>query len=272
MFEFFKGCIYYKQIHGIDYRVPIRAIVQTGPQKEALKTTYLAELLDLSKDKPLLCSDFDIKEATRKLLQSPIIKEAEVKIKEPGILYIDYTIRQPVAFLLDYYNVALDEEGYPFPVAPFLTPKNLPNLYLGLKEKIEWNVPITDEKIELAFEVLNMLSRPIVKDLFNVKRIDVSNAFEFSLGRREIVLLTEDEIYTTQKGKEVCFILPRLLRLFPKKLSQELGNYLKLREQLLEKEKHRLIFPEDDRNTVYCPLKIIDYRIPQIAFIEEGTE
>lgn len=266
-----KGVLFWKKVRGIDHRVPIRAIVQTGPQKEAIKTAYLAEVLGLSEDKPVLSSDFDVKEAEKKLAASPVISEAEVKIQEPGILYIDYTTRQPIAFLLDYENIALDNEGYPFPVAPFFTPKKLPEIYLGMEEELQWNQPITGEKIELAFALLEIINGPIVGDLFNVKRIDVSNAFEMSYGRREIVLFAQDEVYNVYKGKEVRFVIPRILRLPTKKYAQELGNYLKFREQRLEKEKHELVAKEG-QTVVLCPTVTIDLRIPQLAFIDEGKK
>jgi hypothetical protein len=267
-----KGVLFWKKMRGIDHRVPIRAIVQTGPQKEALKTGYLAELLELSVDKPTLSSDFDVKEAEKKLADSPVISTAKVKIQEPGILYIDYTTRQPVALLIDYENVALDKEGFPFPVAPFFTPKKLPEIYLGMEEELQWNQPIAGEKILLAFELLELINGPIVGDLFNVKRIDVSNAFEMSYGRREIVLFTQDEIYLPYQGKEIRFVIPRILRLPTKKYAQELGNYLKFREHRLEKEKAELKVPQEGQLLVKCPTVTIDLRISQLAFIDEAKK
>ncbi len=264
-----KGVLLWKKMQGIDHRVPIRAIVQTGPQREALKTAYLAELLDLAEDQPTLSSNFDVKEAEKKLRESPVINEVHVKIQEPGILYIDYTTRQPVAFLLDYENVALDKEGYPFPVAPFFTPKKLPGIYLGMEEELQWNQPIVGEKLQLAYALLELINGPIVGDLFNVKRIDVSNAFEMSYGRREIVLFAQDEIYKTYRGKEVRFVIPRILRLPTKKYAQELANYLKFREQRLEKEQQELKVTDEGQTVVLCPIVTIDLRIPQLAFIEE---
>lgn len=265
-----KAYLYWKRVHSLDFQVPIKAIVQTGPQKEALKTTYLAELLDLSIDKPTLCCEFDLREAQKKLLASPVIKEAKVEIKEPGILYINYTIRQPIVFLHDYKNIALDEDRIPFPVAPFFTPKKLPEVYLDIEAPLVWNKPITGEKIELAFDLYKILEGPIASDLFNIKRIDVSNAFQKNYGKREIVLQTKDEIYTTKEGVEYCFSFPRILRLSTKKYSQELSNYLKYREKLLEKEKHEILFPEEETETiVYQPTKVIDFRISQLAFMEE---
>lgn len=255
---------------GKEADVPIKAIVQTGPTKEALKTAYFAELLDLSVDRPTLSSAFDVKEGEAKLLSSPVIKEAKIQKTQPGVLYIDYVVRKPVALLADCDNIALDSEGVPFPVKPFFTPKKLPELYLDLEEEIRFNEPLKGEKKELAFELLNLVGGPIVGDLFNITRIDVSNAFEQSYGRREIVLLAEDCIFSSRQDREVCFVFPRFLRLSTKKYSQDLSNYLKLREQLLEKEKQTLVFPEEDVGRVAFKEKIIDFRIPQLAFIDEG--
>ncbi len=264
-----KAYRFWQERRSIDYKVPIRAIVQTGPQKEALKTDYLAELLGLSQDKPTVCVDLDLKRAQKQLLASPVIKEAEVKIKEPGILYVNYTIRQPIVFLHDYENIALDEDRVPFPMVPFFSPKRLPQIYLGIEGKLDWNKPLKGERVELAFELHKILQGPIASDLFNIKRIDVSNAFKRSYGRREIVLQTKDTIYSVKNGQEVCFNFPRILRLSTKKYTQELSNYLKYREKLLEREKMELQFPANDEKIVEQPLKIIDFRISQLAFMEE---
>ncbi|NGX40123.1 MAG: Cell division protein FtsQ [Chlamydiae bacterium] len=264
-----KGYQYWKRVRNIDFNVPIRAIVQTGPQKEALKTSYIAELLTLSSDRAVLTSQFDLKRAEEHLLGSPVIKAVDIKLAEPGILYIDYTTRQPVALLGDYENMAIDQQGYPFPIFPFFTPKKLPEIYLGMDEEIAWNKPIQGEKIDLAFELLKLLTAPIVRDLYNVRRIDVSNAFASSYGKREIVLRTEDEIYLSLQEGSSRYLFPRLLRLSSRKYSQELSHYLKLREQLLEKENCELHCPSEGSNITHASTKVIDFRIDQLAFIED---
>jgi hypothetical protein len=263
-----KGIQFFKKGSIIESKDTLRAIVQTGPQKEALKTSYLAELLDLSIDRPISCNRFNLKEAREKLLASPVIKEAEVTIKEPGVLYIDYTTRQPIVLLSDYENIALDQERVPFPLAPFFSPKNLPKIYLGTKKQIQWNEPLSGKKIELAFEILKLVEGPIISELFNVQCIDVSNAFQESYGKREIVLATQDEVYLSEQSQEYHYALPRLLRFSTKRYTQELSNYLKLREELLEKERLQLELSQDttSTSTLVCPVKIIDFRLPQIAF------
>lgn len=243
----------------------ISAIVQTGPQKEALKTDYLAQLLSLSKDRPQKIEEVDLKEAQKKLLASPVIKEAELKALDWGTLYINYTVRQPIAILADFENRALDEEQVLFPLVPFFSPKNLPELYLGIATAAE----LKSEKTELALGILKLINEPQVKPELNVRRIDVSKAFEKSYGRQEIVLLIEDEIISKVEQRQIHYFLPQYLRLSRKKYAQELGNYLKLREELLKKEENRLPLPEGNQTHVRLKYKMIDLRLEQLAFINE---
>lgn len=238
----------------------ITAIVQTGPEKQALNSDYLAELIGLSIDHPMPARAFRVKQAEEKLLASPVIEMASVKLVHPGIVYIDYTVRKPVALLGDFENVALDTEGYLFPLNPFYSPKNLPEVYLGLEESPLWNAPLEGEKMDLIFQILEIVQAPVICDLFNVKRLDVSNALHESFGKREIVMIAEDRL-----GE--C-VYPRFLRLSLKGYRQELSNYLKLREKLMEAERKTA-------NISTCctmPSKVIDFRIPQLAFIDERRE
>src|SRR5262245_6646180 len=62
-----------------DPRHAIGTLIQTGPEKEALKTTYLAELLGLCVDRPTNLYAVDITKAQKALLASPLIVRAEVE-------------------------------------------------------------------------------------------------------------------------------------------------------------------------------------------------
>jgi hypothetical protein len=253
----FKGFNYYLQYQKQKAHDPsslIRAIIQTGPQKEALATDYLAELMNISSDHSIALSQFDLKRAKIRLLQSPVIKTAEVKALPPNTLYVDYEVRKPIAKLCDYDNVAIDEEGCFFPIYPFFTPKNLPEIYLGISpfEQLEaWRVPPGNQQLKLALILLKTVLQTEVQDLVHLKRIDVSNAFAISYGIREIVLVCEDSI------KDATHT--RYLRLSPKNYPQELGNYLKLREQLIAKE----------RTVHTSSVKVIDLRLSNLGYIEE---
>jgi hypothetical protein len=209
-------------------------IVQTGPQKEALKTPFLAELIDLSADRPVLAKQFDPILARRRLRASPVIKDATVQVIKPDTVYIDYTVRQPIAALFEFDNVALDDEGTPFPIVPFFSPKKLPELVLDVKT-MTWGIPLKNEKTELALSLLKLLH----KESLHVLKLDVTAAFAPSLGKREIVVTLQENGFS------------KYLRLTPKNYAQELGNYLELRKTLP---------PET---------QVIDLRIPQLAFIDK---
>jgi hypothetical protein len=249
------------------------SIVQTGPQKGALKTEYLAEILGICADYPRPLASYDLKQLEQKLRASPLIAEARVSLRKPNSLYIDYTVRQPCAFLADFENVALDKEGCLFPFAPFFSPKNLPQIYLGLapfstlpteaeKPVATWGRSLKGKYLDLAYEILAYTSDPKVADLFRVTWIDVSHAFSTrSAAEREIILMTEELLFSAE-GEPHPFT--HLLRLSTKELPQQLGNYLKLRVQLLEGEQKTLYRLAKGEN----PVKIIDLRIPKLAFLE----
>lgn len=278
-YSVFKHILQKRKSSALDSKYAINSIIQTGPQKEALKTEYLAELINISSDRPYSLLAFNLKKAEQRLLKSPLISHAEMRLIKPNALYIDYTVRQPVAWLEDYANVVLDKEGYPFPFSPFFSPKNLPAIYFGLspfgmsaaepeRPTAQWGAPLKGKYVELALNILSIVSDPKVADFFSVKRIDVSNAYAESYGTREIVIITEDFMIRTIDGKQVQFCFPRILRLSTKNYAQELGNYLKLREQLLEEEWKISSIPEKSGSIVRLKEKIIDFRIQKLAFIE----
>jgi hypothetical protein len=237
----------------------IRFIVQTGPQKEALKTTFLAELLGLSADRPLSSLCFDAKKSTQDLLKCPAIQHAHVKLLTENTVYVDYTLRQPIAALYDYENIVFDEEGRLFPLIPFFSPKNLPLVSFDLLR-----APLQGRCFELALSILQLTSARS----FRLLHIDLSKAFASSYGKREIVLQIEDEVICFCDGKELHFFFPCYLRLTVKNYPTELGNYLKLREQLYEKEcRNVLSSPIEIPTEMHMPTKVIDLRIPDLAFI-----
>lgn len=238
----------------------ILAIIQTGPEKEALKTAYLAEILGLSRDAPTQLYAFDINQAEQKLLASPLITKAKIKRVPPKSIYIDYEVRKPIAKLADFENCAIDASGHVFPIHPFFSPKNLPEIYLGMHT---WANPVNGSSFTLAKEILEFLDEAPWREGFMVKRIDVANAFATSLGTREVVLITEEEI-AMQKGVAV---FPKLLRLNPKDFQQQLTHFCLLRKKMADDYKKQLAhFKEGGR---FNP-RIVDLRIPQLAFVEKS--
>ncbi len=260
-----------------DENYRIASIVQTGPEKEALKTAYLAELLSLSADRPQSIYAFDLKKGEARLLASPLIRQAKIKRLPPATLYVDYEVRKPVAWLADYHNTGIDREGYLFPMSPFFSPKQLPEIYLGLppfgsqddrsgRKGGEWLAPLHNKHLSLAFEILQYLEGTPWKEGLVVKRIDVSNAFAASLGQREIVLFTEEELNIRQNEREIVFVFPKILRLAPKEYAQQLGNFFALRRTMMDDYRRQIA--SADQSSRFSP-RIVDLRIPQLAFVQK---
>ena len=264
-----------------DPRFRLSAIVQTGPECEALKTSYLAELLGLAADCPQSLYGFNLKEGMSKLLRCPLIAKASLKRMPPDALYVDYTVRQPVAKLGDYENIGLDREGYLFPLVPFFSPKELPEIYLGLpsfgageddqgRRGGLWQTPMDNRHLRLAFEILQSFDGAPWKEGLRVKRIDVSNAFHSSLGQREIVLLTDEELSHIKDGVEVVFHLPKILRLAPKHYPQQLANFLTLRRSMLEDYRRQVEQSKYSETCVHFSPRIVDLRISQLDFVQNN--
>jgi len=262
-----------------DERYKIVAIVQTGPEREALKTAYLAEWLHLSQDEPISLYAFDLKIAERSLRSCPLIREAKIERVPPGTLLVDYTVRQPIAFLADYQNTGIDRDGFLFPIAPFYSPKNLPEIFLGLppfnepedtmgRKGGEWQKPVRNQYMNLAMDIWHILEGAPWKEGMRVKRIDVSNAFAASAGVREIVLLIEDEMPFREKEKEIVCLFPKILRLPANDYAQQLANFFSLRRTMLEDYQRQIAQAHYTEPSIRFAERIIDLRLPQMALIQ----
>ena len=268
------------RLHDSAYNISV--LIQTGPEKEALKTSYLAELLGLSVDQNVNLWAFNLGEAKKKILASPLIAKAKIQKIEPNALYIDYVIRKPVAWLGDYQNIALDQEGYIFPVVPFFSPKELPEIYLGLppfgasedsfgRKGGLWQTPLQNRHLYLAFEILQFLEGSPWREGLRIKRIDVSNAFAPSLGQREIVLFTEEEIPVLRDGKSQRFFFPKILRLSPKEYMQQMNNFFALQKNMKEDYLKQLSLADELPSSERFSPRIVDLRIPHLAFVENHS-
>lgn len=265
-----------------DPKSSIVALIQTGPEKEALSTSYLTEILNLSSDNPTPLYAFNLKHGVQRLLSCPLISEAKIKRIPPGALYVDYTVRKPIAWLSDYQNTGIDHEGFLFPVAPFFSPKNLPEIYLGLPPFGEeedaqgrkggcWQTPLGNKHLRLALDLLNLLCDAPWRQGVRIKRIDVSNAFAKSLGQREIVLFTEEELIKRSGEKETVYLFPKILRLAPKNYLQQLSNFFTLRQKIFEDYERQISeVSQSPQSLVQFTPRIIDLRIPQMAFVQNS--
>lgn len=221
----------------------ITTIAQTT-RNEPMKAWQLAELLELSCDFPANLYCFDSKRAEAKLQSCPPIKRAIVSKIKPNTLHIDYETRLPKAFIADYENIVCDQEGTIFPLQPFFSQKNLPEIHLGLTKEITWNESIQSEKLDLAFAIIDFVSSQFPAAI-QVRRVDVHRAFALSAGEKEVIVIFEED---TKKS---------FVRLRGNCFESDLRLFLHLRPQL---EK---IGKED--NTA---IQIVDLRSPGIALVK----
>ncbi len=228
----------------------IDKIVQTGPDRRPLSSLFLQELLDLSIDKPVNLADFDCQAAEQKLLATHFVKEAHVQRAPPSTLYIDYTVRSPIAAIADYQNLAIDDEGILFPVSPYLSPKRLPEIYLGI-DHLDPGEKITLP--ETATHILELFQAPSFYHL-DLLRIDLKNALAPSLGRREIDLLVAHHL-----GPKPTL---HTLRLQPTMIDPALDNYLTLLSQLITTRRP----PFQD---LTYKSTIVDLRLEGLAYLHE---
>ncbi|MBS3904094.1 MAG: hypothetical protein KGZ39_02065 [Simkania sp.] len=247
-----------------DPRQRIVRIIQTGPQKEALSTLYLSELMQLSIDRPFTMRSFNLKLAEKRLRSSPVVQDVKIFFDGPGTVAVDYEVRQPSAWLYDFVNIGVDISGVPFPIYPFYSPKKLPEIYLGEPLQLIWNRPIDHPKMQLSLSLLEMLAPAP----FLIKRIDVGGAFAESYGKKQIVLIIEEQFKISYQDREILCILPRILRLSTKEYRQELGNYLVLRDELSSSFDPTLADFDREERIARLPEQVIDLRIAGMAFLK----
>ncbi|KPK33017.1 MAG: hypothetical protein AMS24_02405 [Chlamydiae bacterium SM23_39] len=258
-----------KKTRGKKEKYNIKSLIQ--PYKEySLKNIYLAELLDLSIDKPTNIYLFDEKKAENILINHPLIEKAFVKKIKPHTIYVDYTLRKPVAELYDFKNIGIDKNGYIFPIEPFLKKERLVKIYLDefnlFEKKDSWNFLLNNKKIVVALDILKVFKD---KKCF-LKMIDVSKLFENSLGKREIVIKIIYPFSIFKNKKKIKCIFPYLIRLNSKDYLKQLNNYFILQDKIFLDYKKQIKKIDDDKDLLKFSLKCIDMRITNLAFIDEN--
>lgn len=223
-----------------DDRYKIVALIQSSVQKETLKTAQLVELLGLSRDEPQNLYGFDPRLACEKLLGCPAIKKATCRRLPPGIVLVDYSLREPKAHLADFHNMAIDCEGFTFALMPYVSPKNLPEIYLGISDLVD-EQSLDSPEATLAIAILDYCEASLPKTT-KLIRIDTHSAYAKSAGLREVVIVVEE---SNRK---------RFLRLKSRDFEQSLQAYIALKETFDQLAKDNLV-------------QVIDLRCPSIALI-----
>ena len=209
-----------------------------------------------------------LKQLKRNFWRSPLIQWAELKKIPPNTLYIEYETREPIAFLDDVKNTAVDSRGFLFPYKPFFTPQRLPKIYIGISDVEEgisglekgselWGESLPGYRIDMAFKIFKLLKQYGNSYEIEVIKIDTSKAFALSFGQREIIVVLEDHIPFHDNTKAINHTYA--LRLSTDRYPQELANFIILRKALIKRSQGH-----PDLKT----WSVIDLRLPDLAFIQ----
>ncbi|MFA6119409.1 MAG: FtsQ-type POTRA domain-containing protein [Parachlamydiales bacterium] len=233
-----------------------------------LDVNYLAEIMNLSLDRPTNLFVFDEMDAKEKLLKNPLIKTAEIKKIKPNCVFVDYEIRKPIALLYDFDNFAIDEDGNIFPYEPFFKDNDLSKIYLGL-ESLEKLKKVESKEACLALDMLKKLQESGFSKLVKIVSLDTSRSQLQSYGQREILLEIEEDLIVKQKEKEIHLIFPKILRLMENNYLQQIGNYISLREKIMRDYESQFKQIRIDDSEIKFKPKTIDLRISKLAFIDQ---
>lgn len=215
----------------------IDKIVQANGQGNALATSFFAEVLGLSIDEPTILASLDLEEGEKRLLQTAVVKTAHLKRVFPSTLFINYEIREPFVYSGDFANTAIDKEGVFFPPLPYISHKKIPTVYLdALPDSTIWGEKISDSDLKFIEKLVTLFPAQ------EVESIDLSKREAMSLGQKQIVVVIRE-------GKK-----RHILRLTPRRYTEEIRNYYALKKDLL--------------NTP--SLAIIDLRLPDVAYLEKN--
>lgn len=210
------GLMYYKHIQELrtnDYRYAVSAVVQNCCAGVQLPTLYLTEIVNLSADRPYHLYNWNIKEAEKKLKNSPYIKDATIERIPPDTVKISYYSRTPVAVVGDLSNALIDTDGHLLPRHPLIREPVLPEMILG-QDKVGWGEKLAAPETTLALQLKDLIDHEFPQ--MKLKSIDVSRAYARSAGKRQIVV-------TFEVGENT-----HILRVTINNYRQQLANYREL--------------------------------------------
>lgn len=110
----------------------IAKIATLSSSSEELKTEAIVEWLNLSVEKKMTLETFNLREGVQNLLKSLVILQAKIYKLPPSALVVSYTLREPLAYVLNWKNCAVDEAGVLFPLPHFSLQKSFRNWSLLL--------------------------------------------------------------------------------------------------------------------------------------------
>ena len=201
---------YYRQEQRSDPSYALTTLGFTNTGKELISKDFYEEVLDLSVEHPVNLVQISLRQAEKKLLAYPFIEAVTLEKMLPDTLFVDCALRKPLLELADYDRIAIDLEGYIFPIHFFYTPKRLPKVYLGLG--ISQPLKFDTHSLKLDPQELELILA-LLEKLPDLKMIDLSQLNAETLGRQEIILTLPGNRYVrlpTRNWEEALANLPKI--------------------------------------------------------------
>jgi len=220
--------------------VLLKTLIQKTPTSQALSARFFSDYLGLSPGGRFqILQKLDLSKIQKKLEEFPIFKHVHAEFTPIGELLVSYELRKPVLALKDYAQLGVDAEGMIVPIAPYYSPKRLPEVYLGLKT-IEWN---RAQQVNQALDIMAYFDHHAL-ETFTLKLIDLSRLTHSIPSHREIIVTIS------------IFNKNHYLRLNPQHVDRALHRYMRLfKEAKLKNQLHEsIIF--DARITKFATLKV----------------
>lgn len=199
-------------------------------------------------------------------MKTPFFNRVKVSKVYPNILYLDYEARKPFAYLKDYTNILIAEDGTLLPFKPFFPPKNFPVISLGPsmmgvsdQESVVGYV-IPQKTLELIKNFTKSVERYFEERGFRVVFIDFQNAGAGSGELSEIVVLTEGR-RRLKSGKDID--LQVLIRYALDSYSETIEVF----DRIIQKESQRIDRAIGKSEAVTSWHLLIDLRTKGIALV-----
>lgn len=221
---FFAATFYYKMVRRSSIKSKdnhIIAIASRSQTSTKLSNQLLAELLNLSVDRPVNIYHFNCRARQDVLKSFPVFASVEVKSYPPSVVFVDYRLRKPRFLIGDIENMAVDAEGVFFPLAPFYPKLELPNLFLSKS----FSQATKEKQLALAKDIEDLFEVMATAKGFKLYSIDLHNVYAAS----------SKEITLTLQGNEQY-----LLRLSSKSWQDGLRRFFTCIRNLLKRVGYKI--------------------------------
>ena len=232
---------FYKNLRAKNPRYTLKKIIPKAHRDLYIPEENFAKWLEVSLEQPPNLYDLKHSKMVAALMEQPILEKVRITKQPPSSLIIDYWPRMPVFQLADQKDTLLDDQAMVIPHEPWIIGA-YPKIFLGLTEAVSFGKEVRALEWDIVMQIYSVWQE--IGLSYRLGRIDVSQSFAKSAGKRQIVLVIDLEGEATH-----------YLRLPTKGFEGRLRDYAALCQHWVE-------------NNELNQDRVVDFRIEEIALIE----